>query len=421
MNHRVLGAVFLALLLTGVYLTYGVFTKKFTSYDEVTLKAGKIGLQLPARADVKVRGVLVGEVLDYEPHEGGVDITLGLYQDQREQVPANVTGLILPKTLFGEKYVSLIIPDGGPSGEIKPGATIAKGAVSIEVEQVLADLYPLLRAVRPADLNATLNALATALEGRGDDIGENLETLDGYLKRLNPQIPDIVEDLKLTTDVAHLYSDVLPEVAGILRDTIVTTGTLKGRAKKLNTLFQDVSAFSATTERFLDANGDNIVRVGELGAAQLRVLAKYAPEYPCLTKGIVAAGKLQAATFRDFTLHIVLETIPNQPRAYGPADRPRYGEKSGPKCLHLPNPPFTQSNPATQPNFADGVDSPTGKGTMRTTPGFARTPDPAGTQDETALLKGLLGPALGSAPDAVDDLAVLMVAPMARGAEVSYR
>ena len=46
-NNKVLGIVFLCLLLSGVWLTYGVFTKKFTDYDEVELKTSKIGLQLP--------------------------------------------------------------------------------------------------------------------------------------------------------------------------------------------------------------------------------------------------------------------------------------------------------------------------------------------------------------------------------------
>ena len=66
-QHKALGVVFLCLLLGGVWLTYGVFTKKFTDYAEVTLKTSKIGLQLPMRADVKTRGVLVGEVLPSTP------------------------------------------------------------------------------------------------------------------------------------------------------------------------------------------------------------------------------------------------------------------------------------------------------------------------------------------------------------------
>lgn len=424
-NHKVLGIVFLCLLLTGVWLTYAVFTKKFTDYDEVTLQTSKIGLQLPARADVKVRGVIVGEVLDFETSAEGAELTLGLYPDHRDSVPSNVTGSIVPKTLFGEKYVSLIVPDE-PAEPIRPGATIARTEIATEVEEVLSDLYPLLRAVQPAEINMTLNALATALEGRGDQLGGNLETVDAYLKRFNPQIPALVEDLRLTSQVSDTYADVMPQLAQILRDTVTTTGTLEGREAKLNALFRDVSSFSATAGGFLDANGDNMIRLGDLGAQQLDVLAEYAPEYPCLLEGIVTAGEQQAEVFRGFTLHIVLETLPNQPRGYTPADRPKFGAKTGPHCGGLPAPTTSQENPFNaQPNFDDGVDEPTGKGTMRVQPGWpgARSSGQGyvGSPEESALLKGLLGPALGSSPGAVPDLGVLLVGPMARGAEVSLR
>ena len=59
---RTLGVAFLAICVGFVWFTYAVFTKQFADYDVVTLKASKIGLQLPARADVKIRGVIVGEV-----------------------------------------------------------------------------------------------------------------------------------------------------------------------------------------------------------------------------------------------------------------------------------------------------------------------------------------------------------------------
>ena len=44
---KVMGVVFLCLLVAGVYLTYAIFTKKFADYDEVTLQTSTIGLQLP--------------------------------------------------------------------------------------------------------------------------------------------------------------------------------------------------------------------------------------------------------------------------------------------------------------------------------------------------------------------------------------
>jgi phospholipid/cholesterol/gamma-HCH transport system substrate-binding protein len=423
MRTKALGVLFLALMLAAVWATYGVFTQKFSDYDEVTVKASRIGLQLPQRADVKIKGVIVGEVLDFEPTAEGADITLGLYQDRTTDVPRDVTASILPKTLFGEKFVSLVVPDGGSSAQpIADGDVIQRTDLSIEVEQVLSDLYPLLRAVQPADLNTTLNAVATALEGRGDQLGETLETLDAYLTRFNPELPALVEDLRLTAQVSDTYADVLPEVATILRNTITTTSTLEDREDKLQALFNDVSRFAAVTERFTRANGDNLVRLADLSAAQLEVFARYAPEYPCLLGGIVGAGKLQAEAFRGFTLHIVLETLPNQPRGYGPQDAPVYGDKRGPYCGQLPSPGYSQANPGTQPDFVDGVDEPTGKGTSRVGPGWSGTAAGfAGGRDESALLKALLAPGLGVSGDDVPDLGVLLVGPMARGAEVSLR
>jgi phospholipid/cholesterol/gamma-HCH transport system substrate-binding protein len=424
MRTRTLGVVFLALMLTAVWVTYGVFTQKFSSYDEVTLRASRIGLQLPERADVKIKGVLVGEVLGFRPTAEGADITLGLYKDRTADVPRDVTASILPKTLFGEKYVSLDLPaDAASAPPIADGDVIRRTDLSIEVEEVLSDLYPLLRAVQPADLNTTLNAVATALEGRGEQVGETIETLDRYLTRFNPQLPALVEDLRLTARVSDTYADVLPEVATILRNTITTTTTLEDREDKLQALFDDVSQFAAVAERFTRANGDNLVRLGDLAAAQLEVFARYAPGYPCLLGGIVGAGKRQAEAFRGFTLHIVLETIPNQPRGYTAADAPVYGDKRGYYCGRLPNPPWSQSNPVNhQPDFVDGIDEPTGKGTSRVGPGWSGTAAGyAGGRDESALLKALLAPGLGVRADDVPDLGVLLVGPMARGAEVTLR
>src|SRR3954463_10946159 len=107
---KILGILFLCLLMAGVWLTYGVFSKKFVAYDKVTLQTSTLGLQLPERADVKIRGVIVGEVLGFGTDKDGARVTLGLYPDQVGTIPANVTGAIVPKTLFGEKYVALEVP-----------------------------------------------------------------------------------------------------------------------------------------------------------------------------------------------------------------------------------------------------------------------------------------------------------------------
>lgn len=416
---RLLGVLFLVLVVLAGYLTYGQFTQQFTDYDEVTLETSSIGLQLPRRADVKIRGVIVGEVLDVSADADGAEVELGIFPDKRETIPDDVTGSIVPKTLFGEKYVSLVVPEGSDGGSIQAGARITKTQLPTEVEEVLSDLYPLLRTVQPADLNLTLTALATALEGRGDALGENLEVLDGYLRRLNPQIPDLVEDLRLTAQVADTYTEILPEIGEVLEDSIVTTGTLEEREEDLKALFSDVSRFSSTAQAFLADNEANLIRLGEVSEPQAALLAKYAGGFPCLLRGIVNAGELQAEAFRGYTLHIVLETLPNQPRAYGPEDKPRFGEDRGYTCLNLPNPQSGQDNPLRrQPNLDDGVDESTGKGTSRVATGYGLRGTAAGTTAEADLLRSLLDS--GSSASA-DDLGVLLLGPMARGAEVSLR
>ena len=149
-NHKLLGVVFLGLLVVGVWFTYAIFNKKFTDYEKVKLQTSKIGLQLPARADVKIRGVIVGEVLEFDSNAEGAELTLGIYPSEIDTIPENVTGSIVPKTLFGEKYVSLEVPEDPSPEHLKADDMISRTVISTEVEQVLSDLYPLLRTVQPA-------------------------------------------------------------------------------------------------------------------------------------------------------------------------------------------------------------------------------------------------------------------------------
>lgn len=419
-HDRVLGVVFIGLLVLGVWFINAVFTQKFTSFDRVALNTDTIGLQLPPRADVKVRGVIVGEVLDAKPVANGAELTLGIDPGEIHTIPGNVTASILPKTLFGEKYVELVIPKDASTGtSLQAGDRITQTKLPIEVEKVLADIYPLLRAVQPAELNYTLNAMADALEGRGDALGQNIETLDAYLKKLNPEVPGLVEDLRLLSKVSGTYADVAPEIAATLRNTVTTGNTLLSRQDKLQAFLVDVGKFADTSKSFLDANGSNIVRLGQVSAPQAKLLARYAPEYPCLLKGLVDQAPMLASTFRGFVFHIDLITLPRQPRGYTANDVPVNGADNGPACLGLPNPkvPFPGA-----PNFNDGV-SGLGRGdNQRVAPQFAPSmSNAAAGSAEKAFFGSLAAPMLGVPADQVPDLTTLLLGPLVAGTEVNVR
>ena len=438
MNHRFLGIVFVLMLVLAVWLVNGAFTQKFTAFDRVSLKSSTIGLQLPAKADVKVRGVIVGQVTKVESEGNGATLELGIKPDKITSIPENVTAAILPKTLFGEKFVQLDIPSAPSKSSLKSGDTIKQTKLPIEVEKVLNDLYPLLRTVQPAELNYTLNALADALEGRGEKIGETIVTLDSYLKRMNPQLPALIQDIKLLATVTGTYADVTPQLASTLRNLTKTGNTLRSKQQKLNSFLTDLTAFSDTTTQFLNDNGNNIIRLGQLSEPILALLRRYSGEFPCLLEGIVKQAPRLGNTFRGFIFHINLNTLPNQPRGYTAADKPVYGADNGPNCAGLPSPPIPYYPRGGQfPNINDGTTG-LGKGdNQRAATGFAQrgasastgsaattqrdglTVGTSGTASQKALINSLLAPSMGVPVDQVSDVASLLFAPAMAGTEVS--
>jgi len=109
---------FLAVVAALLGLTIAVYNKAlpWQSTDEVILEADRAGNQLVVPADVKLDGVLVGRVSGVSTDGDQVRMRLQLDKAQIDDIPDNVVARILPKTLFGEKFVELVIP-GSPSAQ----------------------------------------------------------------------------------------------------------------------------------------------------------------------------------------------------------------------------------------------------------------------------------------------------------------
>ena len=150
-------------------------------------------------------------------------------------------------------------------------------------------------------------------------------------------------DLRLTTTVSNTYADVVPSVAQILRNTIRTTGTLQDRHQQLQTLFTDVTSFSDTAHDFLRAQRrqHHPARPGQ-PARRRRCSPATRRSTPACSAASSAAASARPQAFRGFTLHIVLETLPHQPRGYT-AGRPA-GVRRQPRP-ELPPP----AEPAVEP------------------------------------------------------------------------
>ena len=440
-SHKVLGVAFIGVLCFLLWLTYAFYAKVFTKTVDVELKTSHIGLQLNDHADVKLRGIIVGEVRGVSTDGDEATVDLALKPDQVNEISAAVSARILPKTLFGEKYVALVPPTGTEATgdrHIKAGDVISrdKTAVGIEIEKVLNDALPLLQAVDPADLNATLNTLATALEGRGAEIAGTLTQLDGYLKKLNPHVPKLMDALAKLTQVADLYGDATPDLVRALRNLTITGNTVVEKQKQLQQFFVDVQNLSTTGNTFLKDNEDRVIRLGQVSRPVLDLLERYSPEVPCFLQVMTDTAPILNDTFRDGRLNINLELITNQPTPYEPNELPAYKDHRGPTCVgkNYSHPgskpgPYTQENPAPYITGDDGVIGDHNKNQRfpldlklnRAMPGFAADTQGVGTPAEQDVVNSVVGPEMGVPADDVPDLTTLMVGPLLRGGQVNLR
>ncbi|CAM5738279.1 hypothetical protein STAFG_1079 [Streptomyces afghaniensis 772] len=405
---RLYGVVFIAVLALLLSLSVAVYRQVFTPVVRITLEADSLGNQLDPRADVKLRGLLVGEVRKVRADGTKATLDIALKPEHVAQIPSDVHARLLPKTLFGEKYVDLVAPRGSSGRPIRAGDVITQDRtrVGIEVQQLMNDLLPLLRTVQPGKLNATLSAFATALEGRGDRIGDNLTRVEAYLRRLNPHLPSLKEDIARFADVAEVYGDAAPDLMEILRNTVTTSRTIVEEKDRLATALKSTATVAGTAEDFLDANGDRLITLGRVSRPTLELFARYSPQYPCLLAGLVRQEKASEEAFRGGKMHITLEVVRPQ-GAYEPGEEPRYGERSGPNCRDLPHPPV----PAPGAHLDDG--------SKKASPSSGGPLGVSATRAEQRAVGSLVAPALGVPADEVPPVATLLFGPMARGTAVS--
>jgi phospholipid/cholesterol/gamma-HCH transport system substrate-binding protein len=408
------GLVFLTVLALLLALTVAVYQERFTPVTRVTLEADSLGNQLNKRADVKLRGLIVGQVRDVRADGAKATLDIALNPRHTELIPADVHARLLPKTLFGEKYVELVIPEGSSGRPIRAGDTISQDrtTLGVELQQLMDDLTPLLRAVEPGRLNATLTAFATALEGRGEEIGDNLVRVEEYLAAFNPAMPALQNTLTHVADFTELYGEAAPDLLRVLRNTVVSSRTLVDQEEQLAAFLTGTATAAGTGRGFLEDNRERLITLGEVSRPTLALLDRYAPQYPCLLEGLVEQHRRSAHAFRGGKMHITLEFVRARP-GYEPGEEPRYAERAGPDCHGLPKPAV----PAGHHKLNDG--------TRERSPAL---PGPAGgagglpvsaTGDEQRLIGALVAPVMGVAADEVPAVATLLFGPMARGTKVS--
>lgn len=418
LGYRTAGVVFLVVMALLITLSIRIYQKAFSDAVMVTLKTDRIGNQLDEDSEIKARGVLVGHVRDVDLARSGATITLAMDPTTVQRIPENTRALLIPKTLFGERYVQLSIPDGAQAPPLSDGDVITQdhSDKAVELQEVFDDLLPLLKAVQPAKLATMLTSVSTALEGRGEQTGDTLAKAANYLERFNPNLPKLNQDIRDLAKMSRIYGDIAPDLLDALTHSAVTLNTAVEKHDELDTLYARVTGSSGEITTFLRNNKHNMIELAAKGRAPLEVAARYAPSFPCTLHAMVALkpsiDKVLGADTGNPGMH--LQATVTQPRGkYVPGkDDPAYTAGGGPRCYPSGVAPSGGTTPPPLSTAAAGFPASTGKGLGL---GLPNSPQ------ERQTLTPLVAPEVGIAPSDVPDWSSVLVGPLYRGTEVTVK
>jgi phospholipid/cholesterol/gamma-HCH transport system substrate-binding protein len=274
-----------ALVLVLVYLQ---FRGDFTPKTELTMVASRAGLVMEPGSKVTYNGVEIGRVAGISEVERDGEPAAKLVLDVNPRyiklIPANVVANIEAATLFGNKYVSLTSPENPQQQRISSHDVIDVRSVTTEFNTLFETVTSIAEKVDPIELNATLSALAQALNGLGGKFGESIVNGNQILAQLNPRMPHFRYDVQRLADLAEIYSRASPDLWNFLQNAVTTARTLTRQQRDLDAALLAAVGAGNTGEEIFARGGPYLVR----GAADLvptaALLDTYSPELFCMIR-----------------------------------------------------------------------------------------------------------------------------------------
>ena len=333
------GLVSIVLVVVVFVVAANLFRGGFSDSVPVTVLSDRAGLVMNPDAKVQVRGVQVGKVASIEETPNGqAALHLAMDPSRLDAIPANALVDIASPTVFGAKQVQFVFPDDPSPESLRSGQVIDAQHVMVEVNTVFEQLTSLLSTIEPAKLNATLGAIASALSGRGEKIGQMLSDLDAYLAKLEPSLPALSHDLEVAPEVLRAYADAAPDFVTIADKASRISDTIVDQQENLDAALVSVIGLADIGNEVLGENRQPLTDVLHLLVPTTDLTNQYNQALWCALSGMVnASGR---PPLKEPGVVVLAGFLWGQQNYRYPQDLPKAGAEGGPQCTGLPNMPF---------------------------------------------------------------------------------
>jgi ABC-type transporter Mla subunit MlaD len=223
------------------------------------------------------------------------------------------------------------------------GQVLNAERVTVEINTVFSQLTSVLSKIEPAKLNETLGAIATAFNGRGQKIGEELSDLDELLAKIEPHLPALTHDLDLAPSVFAAYADSAPDLVSIAANSTTLSQTIVDRQADLDAVLLSTIGFADVGQSVLDQNAAPLAEVLQLLVPTTDLAKRYNAALYCGIAGLLVMANAPPAKVPGVNIMAGMEWGGERYRY--PSNLPKVAATGGPQCTGLPDVPDETSPP----------------------------------------------------------------------------
>lgn len=199
---------------------------------------------------VKVAGVTVGKVTNFEVKNGNAVVTMEV--EGELQIPDNATVEIKFRNLLGQRVINIERPDVPTNQFLEDNDLIpvSQTVPPLDLSLVFNNLRPLIQSTNPEHINTVARAVLTIFKGREEDLestlqnlGEIAGTLTGGGQRFNRLITDLDQLAKLLNNESGNIRVGVERFTELMEALADVTPTLKRAIANLDTASRDFGEF----------------------------------------------------------------------------------------------------------------------------------------------------------------------------------
>lgn len=316
-----------------------------------------IGDGLPARSDVKFRGVLVGAVDRVTPGGGERpnEVHLRLNSGYAQGIPSDVRARVVPSNAFAVSSLQLVETGNGSDGVIREGGRIAEDTAlpTVLFQTTITKLREVLAAAGRGRDDHTLGLLAAVAAATNNRRGQLL-TSAAELNRLIDELNGVVatdagpSTLSALSAAAQGLSQTAPDLVDALHEAVGPMRTLVEQRGALEGFLSAAAHTTGTSVEALHNQTDRLVHISTDLTPVLGVLAQNAEHFVPISQRMTRFSDTFFAEVWDSELdtprgRVNLSFTPSY--TYTRADCPRYGALPGPSCVTAPEVPVRAALP----------------------------------------------------------------------------